>query len=112
MLQQQEIDAMFPDEWCPTPAFSIEQASGKLRRIDTKTSMSNRTAKYEERVQLHTALRPAVCCKLAMLWPKMQATSGERRSSEQSASSMAAKTFQMHTVGSWSLKQIYAESLL
>ena len=27
MLQQQEIDAMFPDEWCPTPAFSIEQAS-------------------------------------------------------------------------------------
>ena len=45
LLQQQEIDAMFPDGWCPTPAFSIEQASGKLRRIDdTKTSMSNRTA--------------------------------------------------------------------
>ena len=36
---------MFPHGWCPTPAFSIEQASGKLRRIDdTKTSMSNRTA--------------------------------------------------------------------
>ena len=27
MLQQQEVDAMFPDEWCPTPALSIEQAS-------------------------------------------------------------------------------------
>ena len=28
------VDAMVPDGWCPTPAFSIEQTSGKLRRID------------------------------------------------------------------------------
>ena len=67
--------------------------------------MSNRTAKYEERVQLHTALRPAVYCKLVLALAKMQATPGERRSSEQGASSMAAKTFQMRTEGSWSLKQ-------
>ena len=79
------------------------------RRIDTKASMSNRTAKYEGRVQLHTALRPAVYCKLVLALAKMQATPGERRSSEQSASSMAAKTFQMHTEGSWSLKTDYVE---
>ena len=60
------------------------KAPGKLRRSDdTKASMSNRTAKYEERVQLHTALRPAVCCKLAMLCPKMQATSRQETNSEQ-----------------------------
>ena len=71
MLQQQEIDAMFPDGWCPTPAFSIEQASGKLRRIDdAKRGMSNRTARYEEKVQLHTALQPAVYCKLALALAK------------------------------------------
>ena len=35
VLQQQGIDAMFPNGWCPTPAFIIEQASGKLRRITT-----------------------------------------------------------------------------
>ena len=78
--------------WCPTPAFITEQASDKLRRIDdTKRSMSNRTAEYEERVQLHTALQPAVYCKLALAWPELRATSEQRRSSERSASCMAAR---------------------
>ena len=53
------------------------------RRIDTKTSMSNRTAKYEERVPLHTALRPAVYCKLALALAKDAGHS--RRTEEQRA---------------------------
>ena len=66
MLRQQEIYAMFPDGWCPTPAFSIK-ASGKLRRSsDAKIGMSKGTARYEEGVQLHTALQPAVYCKLSL----------------------------------------------
>ena len=80
ILQQQEIDAVLSNGWCPAPALSVKQAAGKLRRIDdTKESMSDRTAKYEERVQLHTALQPAVCCKIALAWPKMQTASGEER---------------------------------
>ena len=35
MLQQQGSVALFPDGWCPTPAFIIEQASSKLMRIKT-----------------------------------------------------------------------------
>ena len=71
ILQQQEIDAVLSNGWCPAPALSVKQAAGKLRRIDdTKESMSDRTAKYEERVQLHTALQPAVYCKLALALAK------------------------------------------
>ena len=35
MLQQRGIVEMFPDGWCPTPAFITEQASSKLRSIKT-----------------------------------------------------------------------------
>ena len=60
MLQQQEVEAMFPGGWWPTLACSSEQASGKLRRIDdAKRGMSERTARYEEKVQLPTAIQPA-----------------------------------------------------
>ena len=51
----------------------------------------------EERVQMHTTLQPAVyIANWHPLWPKMQATSRQEKSSEQSASNMAARTLQMH----------------
>ena len=56
------------------------QASDELRSIDdTKKSIDN-TAKHEERVQFHTALRPAVYCKLALALAK---NAGRSRKTEE-----------------------------
>ena len=55
-------------------------------------STSNRSAEYEKRVQLHTALQSAVYCKQTLTGPKIQANLGRRRSAA-SASNMEAKTF-------------------
>ena len=66
MLQQQEIEAMFPGGWWPTLACSSEQASGKLRRIDdAKRGMSDRTARCRRRCSciLQSNLQN---CKLAL----------------------------------------------
>ena len=69
---------------CPPMAgvnASLRQAGvGQLERVDNaKKSTSNRAAEYEERVQFHTALQPAVYCKLAIALAKIRATSGQRK---------------------------------
>ena len=68
MLQQQGIKATTPGGWWLTLACSSEQSAGKLKRIDdNKRSMSDCTARYKDEVQLHTAIQPAVYCKLALV---------------------------------------------
>ena len=59
----------------PTPAFSIEQALGKLeeeeevhRRRREKHEQSH--CQDEERVHMHTAFQPAVYCKLSLALAK------------------------------------------
>ena len=81
----------------PTPAFSIEQALEKKRCIDdAERSMSNHTARTRRgcKCTLHSNLQ--YIANWHSLWPKMQATSRQEKSSEQSASNMAARTLQMH----------------
>ena len=81
----------------PKPAFSIEQAPGKLRRInDAERSMSNHTARTRKgcKCTLHSNLQ--YIANWHSLGPKMQATPIQEKTSEQSASNMAAKTLQMH----------------
>ncbi len=64
-LQQQKINAMFPDDGADT-SFQQQYASDTRRIDDGKRGMSNRTAKYEKKVPLHAALQPAVYCNWSL----------------------------------------------
>ena len=98
VLQQQGIDAMFPKRMVPNASLHHRASVGHTKaHYDTKRSMSNRTAKYEKRVQLHATLQPAVHCKLALALDK---DAGHCRATEEqraSTANMAGRTFQKHT---------------
>ena len=64
-LTEAEVDARFPNGWCPTPSFVHEQACGKLRRIDdAKAGGSNAATSFSEKVSMGTAMQPAVFSRL------------------------------------------------
>ena len=74
-LTESEVDLMFPDGWCPTPAFVHEQSCGKLRRIDdAKAGGGNSTTTYAEQIRMTTAMQPAVYARLAMSIADSQST--------------------------------------
>ena len=66
-LTEEQVHEMFPQGWCPTPAFVHEQACGKLRRIDNaKAGGSNFGTAFAEQISMSTAMQPAIYAKLAL----------------------------------------------
>ena len=89
MLPTQEVDATLLDGWCQRQpsASSRRRATAAYQR--RQRSMSNRAARHEKRVQLHTARLYAVYCKQTLAEARYRPLL-DREGSAGSASNMAA----------------------
>ena len=94
-LQQQGSVAMFPDGWCPKPAFISEQASSTEAHKDTKRCICNRTAKQEGKGAI-THCTPTCSTMQAEACFGQDAGHCRHRGAVNSAASVADRTFQKH----------------